>query len=301
MDHKKMERLLNQKFSIANSLVFETDPNGLTFARIQNRAARASVCLQGGHVTDFTPVGGAPVLWLSPLAKIAHGVAVRGGIPVMWPWFGAKEGQPQHGFVRTLGWEVVDTRMVDEQNTVLVLAISDTASSRKNWPHGFDLRLEIQIGTELSIALTAWNTGHESIDAGGGFHPYFNVADSAKIRVRGLDGCEYLDKVKDYARYRQDGDLRFLKEVDRVYMSTASPVVISDPVLGRNIRIEKTGSETTVVWNPWKAVAASMSDFSDSGYEKMVCVEAVNAFDDVRHLAPGDSHTIAQRISVQSV
>lgn len=296
-----MDRLLNHKFSIANNLEFETGTNGLVFAKIQNRAAKASVCLQGGHVTDFTPVGNASVLWLSPLAKLARGVAIRGGVPVMWPWFGAKEGQPQHGFVRTLDWEVVDTRMLDEHNTVIVLALSDTASSRESWSHGFDLRLEIQVGSELSVALTAWNTGHESIEAGGGFHPYFNVGDSSKIRVRGLDGCEYLDKVKDYARYSQDGDLRFIKEVDRVYLSTSSPVTIFDPTLKRRIRIEKTGSDTTVVWNPWKEVAASMLDFSDSGYEKMVCVEAVNAFEDVRRLAPGDSHTIAQRISVQSV
>ncbi len=294
-----MSKLLNRKFSLGNNLGFDTDAGGLTFARIQNQAARASICLQGAHVVDFTPAGSAPVLWMSSLAKFEHGTAIRGGVPVMWPWFGAKDGQPQHGFVRTLTWQVVEARQVDGSNTVLVLALSDTASTRENWPHGFDLRLEIHVGEELGVALTAWNTGHESIEAGGGFHPYLNVGDAGSIRVRGLSGCEYLDKVKDYARYPQDGDLRFLKEIDRVYVSTKTPVVVSDPVLGRRIRIEKTGSETTVVWNPWKDAARSMTDFPDTGYENMVCVEAVNAFDDVRKLVPGASHTIAQTISVQ--
>jgi len=217
----------------------------------------------------------------------------------MWPWFGAREGHAQHGFVRTLPWELVQADAVDDKNTTLVLALSDSAPTRHVWPHSFDLRLEIRIGAELEMSLTACNTGSKAVETGGGFHPYFNVGDVRSIRVRGLNGCEYLDKVRDYERFSLDGDLRFAQEIDRVFLKTRTPVVVADPVLGRRIRIEKTGSDTTVVWNPWKAVAAKMTDFPDNGYQEMVCVEAVNAFDDMRMLQPGQSHTITQTVSTQ--
>jgi len=121
----------------------------------------------------------------------------------MWPWFGARDGYPQHGFVRTLPWELVQAESLDEQQTKIVLALSDSVVTRKIWPHSFDLRLEILVGAELELKLTARNTGSETIETGGGFHPYFRVGDIRAISVRGLAGLEYLDKVADYALLRR--------------------------------------------------------------------------------------------------
>jgi len=294
-----MDKVLNPQFAIPNQFQLVTFDSGLTFANIQNRSARASICLQGGHVTEFTPAGSSPVLWVSDKAKFEPGAAIRGGVPVMWPWFGAKQGYPQHGFVRTLPWELLRVDTVDDQNTRVVLALSDSAVTRNIWRHSFDLQLEILIGPELELRLTARNTGSASIETGGGFHPYFSVGDIRSISVRGLAGLDYLDKVTEYARYTLKGDLRFSAEVDRVFLNTQSSVVISDPALGRRIRIDKSGSDTTVVWNPWQEVAKQMTDFTDDGYREMVCVEAVNAFDDMRTLEPGASHAITQTISTQ--
>lgn len=292
-------------------LSFATDDNpvsvssgrgGLKFVRVRNRAASGEVCLNGAHVTDFRPRGCDPVLWLSPIAEYQVGRAIRGGIPVMWPWFGKPDDNgPQHGLVRTALWQLLDVRQINPHKTEILLGLTDSAMTRAVWPHSFELQLRITVGHELELSLRAENTGHKAIQCGGGFHPYFNVGDISAVSVRGLAATEYFDKVKDFRRYRQDGDLRFVKEIDRVYLDHVADTQIIDRSLKRRIRVSKSGSHTTVVWNPWQEGARRMLDFPDDAFKSMVCVEAVNAFDDLVAIAPGHTHTISQTIRSESL
>ena len=80
---------LNDQLAIPGQLTFQTGPGGLVVTEINNGYATAVVALQGGHVISYRPHGQQPVLWASQKSAYQAGKAIRGGIPVCWPWFPA--------------------------------------------------------------------------------------------------------------------------------------------------------------------------------------------------------------------
>jgi len=118
--------------------------------------------------------------------------------------------------------------------------------------------------------------------------------------VLGLDATDYADVADGGRRHRQSGAVVFGGEVDRVFLETESPCTIVDPQLARRIHIVKSGSRSTVVWNPGQHKAAKLSDLTAApvtigGWRQMVCIESANALDNRITLSPGQSH----RLSVQ--
>ncbi|MEM7126118.1 MAG: D-hexose-6-phosphate mutarotase [Chloroflexota bacterium] len=291
----------NQQFLIEGHIHFEVGQGGLAKAVIRNSVAQAEVYLQGAHVTSFQPIGSEPVLWLSEDSLFQAGKAIRGGIPVIWPWFGphpTEETKPQHGFARIMSWSIREARALSQGETLLRLGLSSSTETRAIWPQDFDLTLDITVGVALTVALTAHNQGRESIEVSGALHTYFRVDDVGYIQVEGLESRSYLDKVTGYNRKHQVGPILIDQEVDRIYLETEDECQIVDPLMKRQIHIDKAGSCSTVVWNPWQERAQQMSDFPDDGYKTMVCVETANAAEDVRQIEPGEGHTLMQKISV---
>jgi glucose-6-phosphate 1-epimerase len=298
---------LNARFALADHVVFQVGENGLPKASIHNALATAEVYLQGAQVTAFRPQGPVAnphdVLWLSPLAQFETGKAIRGGVPIIWPWFGplaSDSNKPQHGFARTAEWQVTATEALADGTTRLQLQLTDNAATRALWPHVFALCMTIDVGTELRIDLTCRNTGDESFVAGGALHSYFALGDVANMRIEGLAGREYIDQLDGHRIKPQSGAVRITQAVDRIYLDTEDVCVIHDDTWSRQVRISKQGSRSTVVWNPWVEKGKAMSDFSDQGYRNMVCIEAANAADDVYRLAPGEEHTLSQIIRLSA-
>lgn len=292
---------LNERFGIAGQVQFLAGQNGLPKLRIENAQATAEVYLHGAHLTAFRPRGHNEVLWMSPLAQFQAGKAIRGGVPVIWPWFGphaTDNSKPQHGFARTAEWQVSATEALADGRTQVQLQLVDSAATRALWPHAFELDLMITVGAELKIELTSRNTGDQPFSAGGALHSYFTVGDVAKISIEGLAGREYIDQLDGNQLKQQTGEVRITAEMDRIYVDSTDTCIIHDAVLARQIQVRKAGSHTTVVWNPWQQKAEAMTDFSDEGYGNMVCIEAANAVDDVVQLAPGEAHTLSQIIAV---
>lgn len=295
---------LNRAHGIAGQLVFEAGQGGLAKAVFSNPHATAEVYLQGATVTAFQPRGTAPALWLSSQAQFKPGKAIRGGIPVCWPWFGphpTDKAKPQHGFARNAEWAVTASALLPDGRTQLRLRLADTAATRAIWPHPFELEMSVTAGAQLEVSLTTRNTGPDPVEIGGALHTYFNVGDISRVGIVGLDGRTYLDQLDGNAAKRQHGPVTVDEEVDRVYLDTTDDCLIWDAALNRHIRVAKRGSRTTVIWNPWIAKAARMADFPDDGYLTMVCVETANAATDVRTLAPGGEHTLTQVVSVKRV
>lgn len=293
---------LNDKYGLTGTLSFQRGVGGLTKAVISNDYAEAEVYLHGGQLTHFQPRHSDPVIWMSKQAIFSGDKAIRGGVPICWPWFGphaTDSSLPQHGFVRTAQWSVIASESLSGGSTRLCLGLESDGSDSP-WPHPYELVLAITVGKQLQLSLTAMNTGTETIELGAAFHTYFSVGDSSAISVSGLDGCEYLDKPDNYALKEQLGDIQIGGEVDRVYLETLDDCMIDDPVLKRKIIVAKEGSASTIVWNPWVENAKAMADFDDDGYESMVCIESANAANDVRELEPGECHTLIQRIAVVS-
>jgi glucose-6-phosphate 1-epimerase len=292
---------LNGKFGIRGHIAFDPGEGGLPRAVVRNALASAEVYLHGAHVTEFQPNGapGGSVLWMSDIAQYRKGKAIRGGIPIVWPWFGPHPGDdnlPQHGFARVSQWSVAGTVAWQDGRTELRLRLCDDEATRSLWPHAFELELRVVVGTELQVELRSRNTGAEAIEIGGALHTYFHVGDVGRVSVEGFAGRDYIDRLDDDRVKPQEGSIAIAEEVDRVYLDTTDESVIADPVLNRRTHVAKKGSRTTVVWNPWVEKSKRMGDFPDDGYLSMVCIEATNTASDVYQVPPGGEHVLSQII-----
>jgi D-hexose-6-phosphate mutarotase len=295
---------LNQRFAISNHVQFKEIAEGIIIAEVSNQHANSNIALQGAHVATWQPRGQEPVIWLSPYAKFAPGKSIRGGVPICWPWFGphATDAKlPGHGYARTVMWDVLETKALPDGSTFLRFGLIETDATRAQWPHASSAQLEVTVGDKLRVELVTQNNGKESFILGEALHTYFQISDVAQMTIRGLEGCDYLDKVGEPARRTQQGGIVIESEVDRVYVDTPADCVIEDKGLKRAIRIAKTGSNSTVVWNPWTEKANKMGDFGENGFRNMVCVESANAFDNLVTVKAGETHRLAVVYSVEAL
>ncbi len=295
---------LNREFGIGDQLTFTEGPAGFILAEIKNPHGEATVALHGGHVLSFRPRGHEPVLWLSRNSHFQTGRAIRGGIPVCWPWFAdhpTDADKPAHGFARTADWAVSESEKLEDGSIRLRLFIADSEKTMKLWPHRFRLEMDCTVSDVLRTKLISTNTDNKPSVCGGALHSYFNISFISAIRITGLEDCSYIDKVDQGRRKVQNGAVSINSETDRIYLDTKADCIIEDSGLPRRICISKNGSLTTVVWNPWVDKAAAMKDFGNDEYKRMVCVETVNADTDVIELAPGDTHTLESIIRLESL
>lgn len=289
---------------MADPVVVEVGHGGLERIRVSGPRADAEIYLQGGHLTQWQPHGAAPVLFLSPRALYAPGKAIRGGVPVIFPWFGphATDGaKPMHGFARSRPWRLITSGPGPDGAAIVELGLGDDDATRALWPSAFGLRYRIAIGEALVMELTTINTSPAPFAFEAALHTYLAVGDVGRIGVAGLEHTTYIDKVDAMTRKRHGaGALRLTGETDRVFLNTTARCVVSDPVLGRRLIVDKSGSATTVVWNPWASKGAAIADLEPQGWRRMVCVETANAADDAITLAPGARHAISATIRVEA-
>lgn len=287
-----------EKFASPGRIVFREDELSPVAVLVSPYGA-AEVALYGAHVLSCRPTGHAPVLWLAQSYKgVRQGEAIRGGIPVCWPWFGpsAKQGLPSHGFVRTRFWSVTGAE-TDKDSTSITLSLASSDETLAIWPHEFLLNLTVTVGKSFDVELETVNTGKEPFAITEALHSYFRIKDISDILVTGLDGEPYLERAPGGADAVQVGAIAFSGETDRIYPRHAGAAIITDDGAGRRILVEKTGSAATVVWNPWTDKAARLGDISGDEWRRFVCVETANAGGDPIEVAPGASHRIAARIS----
>lgn len=280
-------------------------PGGLPLLQVRDeRHGELDVFLHGAHVTHWSPPGAEPVLWLSPTSRFGDDAAIRGGVPICFPWFGNGAGddlQPAHGYARLLDWRVVSGR-ADDDGVELELALPP-GSGTVTWsgPPGtgsLAATFRIRLGSSLTMGLDVRNEGHGPATFEAALHTYLAVSDVREIAVEGLGGAEYVDRNGGPGRVRQVDDvIRFAGETDRIYVGSAATVVVDDPGAGRRIVVRKSGSASTVVWNPWITKAASMPDLA--AWEPFVCVETANVRSDSVTLPPGESHTMTAVLALE--
>ena len=266
---------------------------------VDGPVASGEVHDEGALVLRWAPRGHDPVLFVHPTAGVRPGTPPHAGIPVCWPWFGPGPAPdaPSHGFARTAHWRHVATTTSGDVTTVDLALTTDTTTSPW-WPHDSRVTLRAVLGESLEVTLTTHNTGDEPVVVGEALHAYLAVGDVRRVTITGLDGATFHDKVTGEDR-TQDGDLVLTGETDRVYRSTA-PVVVSDPVLGRRLRVETEGAADRVVWNPWAEKGPGIADIGDE-WPRFVCVEAANVLDDTVTIAPGESRSMAYRLTLEDL
>jgi D-hexose-6-phosphate mutarotase len=300
---------LNNRFAIPFKLRFKSAGEGLAesvvIADINNAHGTASISLQGGQILSWQPTSTAePVIWLSSAATFAPKKAIRGGIPVCWPWFSAHATEasfPMHGFARTQPWQVKSTRSLDDGSTEISFTLPITAAMQAMWAHQTQVDMLINVGETLKIALITRNLGDVDFTITEALHTYFAVSSIAQIEVNGLHGVHFHDKAAGWTEGDQTGAISFGEEVDRVYVNTPDRCTIVDAGFKRRIHIAKLGSQSTVVWNPWAARAAQMGDLGQDGWKRFVCVESANALENAVTVPTGKSHTLAVEYRVESL
>lgn len=270
--------------------------------------AEAHVYLHGAHVTQFAIDGQPPILFLSKESQFADGKAIRGGVPICFPWFGPRNpdpvgGSPMHGFARIVPWSRLDISATADR-TSISLGLADSEQTRRWWPHSFAARYDVTLWADrLSLTLKVTNFDPAPITFEEALHSYFAVAEAHDVSIEGLDGVEYLDKTDNHARKVQSGPVTISLETDRVYLGTRADCLIRDSGNNRAIVNAKENSDATVVWNPWVAKARAMADFGDDEWERMVCVETCNVATRAITLEPAgrakSSHSMSATIRVQ--
>jgi len=273
---------------------------GLLKVLVNSPEATGEIYLHGAHVTSWKPTGREEVLFLSSQSRWEPGRAIRGGVPICFPWFGDKSDDPKapaHGFVRTKAWQLESIARDVDRVTVGMFTTSDS-ETKKWWPADFRLVHRVTFGKELKLELEMTNTGTSSLRFEEALHAYHKVGDIRRARVTGLDAVQYIDKTDAHLKKLQQGAIEIASETDRVYLDTRASIGLEDPALRRRTSIVKENSSTTVVWNPWAKKALAMPDFADDGWTQMICIETSNVSDFAVDLAPGQKHKMTAIVRV---
>ena len=292
---------LIRRFATLRGVTIEPGLGGLTRVAITTAEAEAHIYLHGAHVTHYQPRGGRDLLFLSANSVFAPGKPIRGGVPIVFPWFGPKLDDPtapMHGFARLTEWDLVEIRRGTDGSIAVVMELSPTSLASKIWPHEFKLRYAVTVGATLDLSLQVQNPSAVGFSFEEALHTYLAVGDVRTAHIDGLTGRDFLDKTDMAKRKTQTpGDISIIAETDRVYLNTPDAVGVADPHWGRRLMVEKEGSNTTVLWNPWIAKAKAMADFGDEEWPAMLCVETANAAENAVVLPAGQNHRMRARLS----
>lgn len=281
----------------------------LVMIDMKNRFGSVTLTTHGATVLSYKPNGGEDVFWVSETACYDGSKPVRGGVPVCWPWFGpynpeflgadatdaAKKG---HGVARYEFWQVESVGSVGDATQVVML-LQPNDSIKKAWPHDFALRLVVTLAETLRLELVGENLSDRDWLVSEAFHTYFRVANAGGMPIHGLEGVEYVDKLKGGARSTQQGLVLATTPMEAVYVHQDAELVMDDQGNNRKIVVRKQNAASVVAWNPGPEGAKSFADMPDADYARMMCVETGNALDDAYVLKAGEKHVMLCEISVR--
>ena len=289
-----------RRFEVPAAAAVVEGNGGLQKVCIASSQVVGEIYLHGAHITSWKPAGRDEVLFLSSESRWEEGHAIRGGIPICFPWFGDKADDPTapaHGFARTKAWQLESVAEGENGVTVSMFIESDE-NTKLWWPADFHLAYRVTFASELGLDLVLTNTGKNKLRFEEALHAYHRVGNILNTRVRGLHAVNYIDKTDSNRKKFQRGEIAIASETDRIYLNTRDAIELEDPVMRRRTRVAKENSCTTVVWNPWVQKSRSMSDFADDEWIQMICIETSNVSDFAVDLAPGQQHKMRAVVRV---
>ena len=269
----------------------------LPLIEVNTAWSEAEIYLHGATVTHYQKHGERPLLFVSQCSRFEKGVPIRGGIPVIFPWFGKPANKPgQHGLVRQADWELREVASPPDGSVSLrfhLPGIGDSALCP-----GCSVEYVIGVGDKLTAELNVTNNSSREVTFENCLHTYFAVGDITSVRIAGLKGLEHLDAVKDFAANTEMADAIVVDhEVDRVYLNSPHTVQIRDANWRRVIVVEKENAKSSVVWNPWIEKSKRMQDYGDEEYREMICVESGNVHSNAVKLAAGAASSLKVKYS----
>ena len=282
-----------QQLEIPGRVTFNRGKGDLPKIDIATGRSTAEIYLHGAHVTGFQKHGEPPLLFLSDRSHFAPDQPIRGGVPICFPWFGNRDNEPSHGFARVYEWQLVKTSAAPAGTVTLTFALPHIPG-REAWK-GLRTEFIVTVADTLTMELiTANDSCGETLAIENCLHTYFHVGDIARVFITGLQGVSFDDFAAGAAgarRLENGSTVRITKETNRVYPNSTGPVEIRDEYLKRTIRVEKSGSRSTVVWNPWTTQKLP-DDFDPAEHQTMLCVESGNVKQNQLSLAPGKTASL---------
>jgi D-hexose-6-phosphate mutarotase len=273
---------------IPGRLALATGESGLPKVVITTPASTAEIYLHGAHVTHFQKHGDEPLLFLSRRSGFGAGVPIRGGIPICHPWFGPREGGPAHGLARLVEWRLASTSAAADGSVTVSFALPRLEG---DWS-SLQTTYTVTVSDALSLVLTTQRASDEApIRVESCLHTYFHVRDVEAISLTGVENLAFDDfafGAGGTRRIEHDPALRIVRETNRVYPDHPGAVEVHDRGCGRVIRIQKAGSQSTVIWNPW-TTQKMPEDFDQAEYRRMVCVESGNIKQNAVTLGTGET------------
>ncbi|QDE31542.1 D-hexose-6-phosphate mutarotase [Shewanella polaris] len=276
------------------SVTTKRHPNGLDYVDIDTALCQARIFMQGAQIDQFTPVGKAPLLWVSSADDYQPGNGIRGGIPICWPWFGMSDtkGFPQHGFARNKIWVLESVNMRNEL-VDLIFTLPASEIDKNYWPHDSQIKVLFTLGESLSVSIVNTNNADYDIKLTQALHSYFPIEDIHQLNVSGFSDSAYIEFGE--GPFKQHDDvITFKQETDRVYTQLGHTQELHTP--NGTIVVSRENSQSSVLWNPWIEKSTRLSRFNAEDYLTMVCLEAANVREDCVVMAPGQSHTLTTHI-----
>jgi len=286
---------LQKKDSLSNSVSLQADENGFEFLVLTHEKFNAAFSLHGGHLVHFQATNQEPTIFLSKTAIFNDKKAIRGGVPVCWPWFGAAgkslgENLPGHGFARTSKWAVKNINE-SKEGVELELVLADTEESRKIWDHKFELVLKATLTDTIKLELITKNTDKEAFSYRAALHTYLTISSPESCSLTGLNE-NYADMLNAGEAKKGNGSLIIDAPIDSIYQKSATAIVLDDKGFNRQLTITNSGNDSEVVWNPWVAGAQAFGDMPDDGYKTMLCVESAITDQKGQTVEAGKTHTL---------
>ncbi|MEG2031868.1 MAG: D-hexose-6-phosphate mutarotase [Janthinobacterium sp.] len=235
--------------------------------------AQATVTLYGGHLVSWRTSDGQERLFCSRDSALDGSRAIRGGVPVIFPQFGARGTGMRHGFARVATWQLESTGDADGAAWAqFILHHTDLPEAiAASWPWAFTLRLRVAVqGQSLELQLSVHNTGEQAFPFSAALHSYFAIDQLSEARVGGLQRVRYSDETPQDALQAEEW-LQFADKLDRIYYQLPGALTLQSG--GHTLRLEQQGFTDAVVWNPGAQDAAALPDLGDDEYQRFICIE----------------------------
>jgi len=292
--------LLKKTKSLSPSVSLQEDSNGFEFLIIEHQTLSAAFTLHGGHLIHFQVGQQEPLIWLSKTAVFDGKKAIRGGVPICWPWFGPAgaclgDNLPAHGFARTSKWSVGEVKETNK-GVELELKLSENEATLALWPHQFELTLKATLNTQLTLALTTENSGDEPFSYRGALHTYLNISTPAAINISGLNE-QFSNSLKQGALETGDTTLSVDKAIDAIYKKSKGTIALNDEQFQRTLTMHNSGNDSEVLWTPWVEGAQAFADMPDDGYQTMFCIESAITHSSGQQVNIGEKHTLTTLIN----
>lgn len=260
--------LTSEPLAIEKAQISQINHDEIPLIIIKHPLFEAIFSLQGAQLLHWQPkLAQSPVIWLSENSLFKKGTAIRGGVPICWPWFG-NAGLPMHGFARNELWQLTET-IIQGPSVRCTFTLTQNEETLKVFPHDFKLSLIAELGEKCQLTLKA----EGDFESTAALHSYFTVDAIESTKVSGL-GAIYQDRLQKENKPKVEGTMTFDQEVDRIYRQPESVQTIVDGV--RSVRLSQKNVTDIVTWNPWRERAKNMADLADDSYHHFVCVESAH-------------------------